>query len=72
MDVLSVVLKVLAALAVIAGAIFLVVKYSEKILDFFKKLAARFNININCGSDFVDDSELESVEVAAEEQDFEG
>lgn len=70
MDALGVVLKILAAIAVIAGAVFVVLKYGDKILAFFNKLLGRDDICVD--SDFVDDSELEAEEIAADEQDFEG
>jgi hypothetical protein len=70
MDALGVVLKILAAIAVIVGAVFVVLKYGDKILAFFNKLLGRDDVCID--SDFVDDSELEDEEIAANEQDFEG
>lgn len=70
MDALSVVLKVLAAIAVIVGAAYVVLKYGDKILAFFNKLLGRDDVCVD--SDFVDDSELEDGEIAADEQDFEG
>lgn len=70
MDALSVVLKVLAAIAVIVGAVYVVLKYGDKILAFFNKLLGRDDVCVD--SDFVDDSALEDGEIAADEQDFEG
>lgn len=70
MDALGVVLKILAAIAVIVGAVFVVLKYGDKILAFFNKLLGRNDVCID--SDFVDDSELADEEIAANEQDFEG
>ena len=70
MNAFGAVLKVLAAAAVIAGAVFVVIAYGEKIVAFFKKLLGRFGCS--CNSDFVDECDLEDAEeeVVASEQDF--
>lgn len=72
MDAFGVLLKILAAIAVILGAVFVVVTYGDKIMGFFKKL-----MGCQCGcacddSDFVDESDLEDDEIIAVDQDFEG
>lgn len=67
----GVIIKILAAAAAIAGAVFVVIVYGEKILGLVKKLLGRVNICVGCEADFVDDSDLESEEVVAGEQDFE-
>lgn len=72
MNAFNVVAKILAAAAVIAGAVFVVVVYGDKIMNFIKKLIGR---PVGCGcddSDFVDESDLEDEEIVAGEQDFEG
>lgn len=71
MDTLGVILKILAAIAVIVGAVFVVLTYGDKIMAFFKKMMGRLKIKGD-DSDFVDDSELVDGEVVAAEQDFEG
>lgn len=71
MDALSVLLKILAAIAVIVGAVFVVVVYGDKILAFFKKLLGRIGC-CNCDdADFVDEFDLEDDEIVAGDQDFE-
>lgn len=71
MDTLSVVLKILTAIAVIVAAVFVVLTYGDKIMAFFKKMMGRLKIQGE-DSDFVDDSELVEDEAVATEQDFEG
>ena len=68
MNAFSVLLKILAAAAVIAGAVFAVVVYGDKIMGFVKKLLGR----VGCvGSDFVDDCDLEDDDLVAVDEDFE-
>ena len=70
MNAFSVIMKVLAALAVIAGAVFVVIVYGEKIKNFIQKLMQHLNIEIKSDSDFVDESDLADEEDVADEQDF--
>lgn len=73
MNAFSVIMKILAAIAVIAGIVFVVVVYGEKIMAFAKKLLGRVSRRGECDdSDFVDDCDLEDGEIVAGEQDFEG
>lgn len=74
MNAFSVIAKLLTAIAVIAGAVFVVVVYGDKILAFIQKLLSRVGCPCNqCDdSDFVDDSDLEDGEIVAGDQDFEG
>ena len=74
MNALGVVMKVLAAAAVIAGVVFVVIMYGEKILAFVRKLLAKINITVGeCDeSDFVNESDLEEGDIVAGDQDFEG
>lgn len=74
MNPFSALMKILAAAAVIAGAVFAVIMYGDKIADFAKKLLGRIGVS-TCpceDDDFVDESDLEEVETVAAEQDFEG
>ena len=69
MNAFGVFLKILAAAIAIAGAVFVVVVYGDKILGFFKKL---FGCKRCCAdSDFVDECDLEDEEIVADNQDFE-
>lgn len=72
MNAFSVLLKILAAAAVIAGAVFAVVVYGDKIMAFVKKLLGRPCCGACDDSDFVDDCDLEDDEIVAGDQDFEG
>ena len=72
MSAFNVIMKILAAAAVIAGVIFVVVVYGDKIASLFKKLVGRFGCCQCDDSDFVDDCDLEDEEIVAGEQDFEG
>ena len=67
MNSFSVIAKILAAAAVIAGIVFVVIVYGDKIMSFFKKLLGRDGAN---SSDFVDESDLVDEEIVAGEQDF--
>ena len=67
MNSFSVIAKILAAAAVIAGAVFVVIVYGDKIMGFFKKLMGRGGCD---NADFVDESDLADGEVVAGEQDF--
>ena len=78
MNAFNALIKVLAAAAVIAGAVFAVIMYGDKIMQLIKKLTTRFGVNVcvDTDSDFVDEEDLvveesESEPVAAD-QDFEG
>ena len=72
MNAFGVFLKILAAAAVIAGAVFVVVVYGDKLLSYVKKLLGRIGC-CKCGeSDFVDEGDLEDEQIVAAEQDFEG
>ena len=72
MNAFGVIAKLLAAAAVIAGAVFVVVVYGDKIVSFINKLLSRPGRFACDDSDFVDDSDLEDGEIVAGEQDFEG
>ena len=66
-------MKILATAAVIAGAVFAVIMYGDKIADFTRKLLGRLGVS-TCpceDEDFVDESDLEEVETVAAEQDVE-
>lgn len=67
MNSFSVIAKILAAAAVIAGIVFVVIVYGDKIMDFFKKLLGRGKTT---DPDFVDDCDLIDEEIVAGEQDF--
>ena len=72
MNAFSVLLKILAAAAVIAGIVYVVIVYGDNIMGFCKKLLGRIGCCTCDDSDFVDDSDLEDGEIIAGEQDFEG
>ena len=72
MNAFSVLLKILAAAMVIAGVVYVVIVYGDKIMGFVKKLLGRTGCCTCDDSDFVDDSDLEDGEIVAGEQDFEG
>lgn len=72
MNAFSVIMKILAAAAVIAGIVVAVVVYGDKIMAFAKKLLSRIGCCECKDSDFVDDCDLEDGEIVAGEQDFEG
>ena len=69
-------IKVLAAAAVIAGAVFAVVMYGDKIMNIIKKITTRIGLDVcvDTDSDFVDEEDLEvdEAEPVAADQDFEG
>jgi hypothetical protein len=72
MNAFSVIAKLLTAAAAIAGAVFVVVVYGDKIVSYINKLLGRADNRCECvDSDFVDDSDLVDDEVVAAEQDFE-
>ena len=76
MNAINVVLKILAAAVVVAGAVVVVIMYGDKIMGFIKKLMSRLGV-CECGgecceSDFADEFDAEGEEVVAAEQDFEG
>ena len=72
MNAFSVLLKILAAAAVIAGIVYVVIVYGDKILAFGKKLMGRIGCRNCSDADFVDDCDLEDDEIVAGDQDFEG
>ena len=71
MNAFGVMAKILTAAAVIAGVVFAVVVYGDKILALIKKLMGRIGFESDA-SDFVDESDLVDDEIVAGEQDFEG
>lgn len=71
MNAFNVIAKLLAAAAVIAGAVFVVVVYGDKILSYINKLLARPGCSECNDSDFVDESDLVDEETITEDQDFE-
>ena len=75
MNTVSLILKIAAAIAVVAGLIFVAVAYGDKILSWCKKLMGRKP----CGEcvcddlDYVDDIDTEDTDaVVASDKDFEG
>ena len=72
MNAFSVLLKILAAAAVITGVVYVVIVYGDKIMSLLKKLLGRPSCCACDDSDFVDDSDLEDGEIVAGDQDFEG
>lgn len=74
MNAFSALMKVLAAAAVIAGAVFAVIMYGDRIAELAKKLLGRMGVSPrSCDDeDFVDECDLEEVETVAADQDFEG
>ena len=73
MKVFGKIMKVLAALAAVVGAIYLLATYGDKICAWAKKLLNRFNCLCCCGDDvvIVEQVAAEEEAVQAEEQDFE-
>ena len=62
------ILKLLAVLATIAGAIYVVIKFGDKIVAWFKKV-----LHLDTEDEFEDDWDDEMIEAfEAEEKDFEG
>ena len=76
MKVLGTVLKILAVLAAIAGAIYVAATYGDKIVAWAKRMLNKFNACCfcSCCEDVVPAEEVpaDEVAVAAEECDFEG
>ena len=72
MNAFSVLLKILAAAAVIAGGVFAVIVYGDKIMSFVRKLLGRIGCSECVDSAFVDDCDLADDEIVAGDQDFEG
>ena len=72
MNAFGVLLKILAAAAVIAGVVYVVIVYGDKIMGFAKKLLGRIGCCTCSDSDFVNDCDLEDGEIIAGDQDFEG
>ncbi len=74
MKVFGIIMKILAALVAVAGAIYLLATYGDKICAWARKLLNRFNC-LCCGCDdaiIVENVAAEEEAVQAEEQDFEG
>ena len=66
------VLKILAALAAIAGIVYVVATYGDKIAAWARRILDKFNCFCGCcDCDCCDCEEVEIVEGAAEEADFE-
>ena len=76
MKVFGKILKVLAALAAVVGAIYLLATYGEKICAWARMILDRFNYLCCGGNEIVVAEPAEEVEsevaVQADEQDFEG
>ena len=71
------VLKILAALAAIAGIVYVVATYGDKITAWAKQILDKLNCccgccDCECECECCDCEEVESVEGAVEEADFEG
>ena len=72
---MSAIIKILAAAAVIAGAVFAAIMYGDKIMSLTKKFLSRLGITVTCScedEDFVEDCDLVEEEPLAADQDFEG
>lgn len=75
MKVFNTILKILAVLAMIAGAIYVIATYGDKIAAWARKLLNRFTCCCCCDEDdvaAVEEAAAEEEAVQAEEQDFEG
>lgn len=73
MNTWSVVIKVGVALLAVAGAVFVVAKYGDKIVAWAKKLIHKAPCHVfDCDSDCDCDCECVEEAPAAEETDFEG
>ena len=75
MNALSAMMKILAAAAVIAGAVFAVITYGDKLMSIAKQFLSRLGITVSRSSeddDFVDEYDLVDEEPVAADQDFEG
>ena len=74
----SIVWRVLAVLAAIAGVVFVIVKYGDKICAWVKGICAKLGCCCNTPTDIVEAEEAPEAEavpeetVQAEETDFEG
>lgn len=70
------IMKFLAALAVIAGAIYVAATYGDKIVAWAKKMLNKFNNNCFCASEEVtvpaEEISVQEETAQAEEADFEG
>ncbi len=73
------ILKILAALAAIAGAIYILATYGDKIVAWAKQLLAKVNcccckdtVVLTSDEDAIDTEEVAAEETTAEETDFEG
>lgn len=82
MKVFGKIMKVLAALAMVAGVIYLLATYGDKICAWARKLLKKFNCCCCGGEEIIVDAPTEEIlteeaveqeeTVQAEEQDFEG
>lgn len=72
MKVFNAILKVLAVLAAIAGVVYVVATYGDKIVAWAKKMLGCCNCDCDCDCDCeCEDAPAEDAEPAAEEKDFE-
>lgn len=74
MKVFGIIMKILVAIAAVAGAIYLLATYGDKICAWARKIVNRCGCVCCCGDDEVIVEEVAAQEeaVQAEEQDFEG
>lgn len=84
MKVWNTIWKILATLAAIAGVVFVIVKYGDKIVAWFKDMACKLGLcccddccdccdDCDCGEvEIIDEAPAAEGEVQAEEKDFEG
>lgn len=70
------VMKILVALAAIAGVVYVVATYGEQIVAWARRLLDKLNCccgcDCDCECDCCDCEDVEVIEDAAEESDFEG
>lgn len=66
---MNTVLKILAALAVLAGIVVVFIMYGDKIKGFCKKLLGRrkFNSCMADGNDFADDDDFDAEDIVSAE-----
>ena len=74
MKAFKIVMKILVALAAIAGVVYVVATYGEQLTAWARRLLDRLNCCCccDCDCDCCDCEDVEIVEGAAEEADFEG
>lgn len=72
MKVLNAILKILAVLAMIAGVIYVIATYGDKIAAWARNLLNRLSCCRCCDEELVSEVSAEEEAVEAEEQDFEG